>query len=82
MVFAKRVFYFAAIYGLLILSPPYFLEGRIGREYPPAITHPEHFYGFIGLALRLAAATLGAGLVDLVLGTLFLIAFRRIPARP
>ena len=27
------------------------MEGRIGRESPPAITHPEYFYGFLGLGL-------------------------------
>ena len=27
------------------------LEDRIGRDYPPPITHPEHFYGFVGVAV-------------------------------
>jgi len=49
--FARRVFLIAGIYGLIVLVPQYFLEGRIGRDYPPPITHPEHFYGFIGVAL-------------------------------
>ena len=49
--FARRVFTGAAIYGLLALLPQYFLEDRLGRDFPPAITHPEHFYGFVGLAL-------------------------------
>lgn len=49
--FAKRVFFSAGIYGLVVLAPMYLLEERIGRESPPAITHPEHFYGFIGVAL-------------------------------
>jgi hypothetical protein len=48
MRFAKAVFLTAGIYGLLILTPIYFMEGRIGRETPPAITHPEYFYGFLG----------------------------------
>ena len=51
MKFAKIVFLVAGIHGLLILSPLYFLENRIGRETPPAITHPEYFYGFVGVAL-------------------------------
>jgi hypothetical protein len=51
MRFAKIVFLVAGIHGLLILSPMYFLENRIGRDTPPAITHPENFYGFIGVAL-------------------------------
>lgn len=49
--FAARVFRFAAIYGILALAPQYFLEERIGRDDPPPITHPEHFYGFVGVAL-------------------------------
>jgi len=51
VVVARRTFRIAAIYGILVLLPQYFLEGRIGRDYPPPITHPEHFYGFIGVAL-------------------------------
>ncbi len=51
MTFARRVFSLAGIYGLLALSPMYFLEGRLGRESPPPITHPEHFYGFVGVAV-------------------------------
>jgi len=41
----------AGIYGLIVLVPQYFMEAQIGRDYPPAITHPEHFYGFVGVAL-------------------------------
>lgn len=49
-VFARRVFLGAGIYGLIVLLPQYFLEEQIGRDYPPPIAHPEHFYGFIGVA--------------------------------
>jgi len=49
--FAKIVFRVAGIYGLLVLTPMYFLESKIGRDTPPAITHPEFFYGFVGVAL-------------------------------
>ncbi|BCS32973.1 hypothetical protein TBR22_A21970 [Luteitalea sp. TBR-22] len=49
--FARRVFMGAGIYGLVVLLPQYFMEAQIGRDYPPAITHPEHFYGFVGVAL-------------------------------
>lgn len=49
--FAERVFRYAAIYGILVLLPQYFMEERIGRDFPPPITHPEHFYGFVGVAL-------------------------------
>jgi hypothetical protein len=49
--FAKIVFFVAGIEGLLILSPMYLLENKIGRDTPPAITHPEYFYGFVGVGL-------------------------------
>jgi hypothetical protein len=49
--FAQRVFFFAGIYGLLVLGPMYFQESYVGREYPPEITHPEFFYGFVGVAV-------------------------------
>ena len=49
--FAKRVFTTAGVYGLIVLLPQYFLEHATGRMYPPAITHPEYYYGFIGLAV-------------------------------
>ena len=51
MRFARVVFLVAGIYGVLILAPIYFMESKIGRETPPAITHPEYFYGFLGGAL-------------------------------
>ena len=50
-IFARRVFLIAGIWGLLIMVPQYFLEGRIGRNAPPPITHPEYFYGFIGVTI-------------------------------
>jgi hypothetical protein len=49
--FARIVFRVASIYGLLVLTPIYFMENKIGRDTPPAITHPEYFYGFIGVGL-------------------------------
>jgi hypothetical protein len=51
MKFAQRLFLIAAIYGIVGLVPQYFLEAKIGRDTPPPITHPEFFYGFIGVAL-------------------------------
>lgn len=48
---ARRIFFWAAVYGVIVILPQYFLEQRIGLDYPPAITHPEHFYGFLGTAL-------------------------------
>ena len=51
MVFAKRVFLVAGLYGILSLTPLYFLEDRLSRDLPPPIAHPEYFYGFVGVAL-------------------------------
>jgi len=49
--FARRVFRIAALYGILVLAPQYFLEHKLAIDFPPPLTHPEHFYGFIGIAL-------------------------------
>jgi hypothetical protein len=122
MTFARRVFTGAAVYGILALAPMYFMEARIGRDSPPPITHPEHFYGFIGVALvwqfaflliardpvryrplmpiavleklafglpciflyargRLDPAVLAFGLLDLVLGVLFVFSYLKTPRR-
>ncbi|MCL4814430.1 MAG: hypothetical protein KJ061_18225 [Vicinamibacteraceae bacterium] len=123
MTFARRVFLVAGLYGLVVLLPQYFFEGRIAERTPPAITHPEYFYGFIGVALawqivflliardpvryrvmmvpsvlekasfgfaavalcvqgRLNGEMLAAGLIDLVLGTLFVVSYLRTSTPP
>ncbi len=51
MKFARITFAIAGIYGLLMMIPYYFMESRINIEYPPAITHPEFFYGFVGVTV-------------------------------
>jgi hypothetical protein len=51
MKFAKLVFWIAGIWGVAVLAPAYFIFDRIGREDPPAITHPEFYFGFLGVAL-------------------------------
>ena len=51
MRFARTVFLVAGTYGLLVIVPMYFFETRIGRDLPPAITHPEYFYGFLGVTI-------------------------------
>jgi hypothetical protein len=48
--FARIVFGAAGVFGLAALLPMYFLEERLGRDLPPPINHPEHFYGFLGVA--------------------------------
>jgi hypothetical protein len=51
MKFAKVVFWIAGIWGLLVITPLYFMFDLIGRKDPPAITHPGFYYGFVGVAL-------------------------------
>lgn len=51
MKFARYTFWLIGIYGILLVFPMYFFEGQIGIDYPPAINHPEYYYGFIGAVL-------------------------------
>jgi len=114
--FARLVFLIAGVYGLIALLPMYLLEEKTGRDFPPPITHPEFYYGFIGVAVawqvlflilsrnpiryrammipailekasfgipavilylqqRISTFTLAAGLVDSLLGVLFVVAY-------
>jgi len=51
MKFAKVVFWVAGIWGLVEIAPLYFMFDLIGKQDPPAITHPGFYYGFVGCAL-------------------------------
>jgi hypothetical protein len=51
MKFAKAVFWVAGIWGVLVLTPLYFLYDVIGKQDPPPITHPGFYYGFVGVGL-------------------------------
>jgi len=115
MKFAKWIYSIAGIYGLLVLTPLLFLERVVSQISPPAITHPEYYYGFaitgvawqvvfiviandpqrfhklmpitwlektyglIAIALsvqnRVSLPVLALGLIDLLLGVLFVCAF-------
>jgi len=48
---AKTIFLVAGIWGVLVLTPLYFIFDRIGQVDPPPITHPAFFYGFVGAGL-------------------------------
>jgi hypothetical protein len=115
--FARRVFMSAGIYGIIVLLPQYLVETGLGPALPAPLQRPEHFYGFIGVALawqavfliiardvrryrllmlpaileklvfgvpvlllyasgRVGADVLVFGIIDLVLGALFVLAFR------
>jgi hypothetical protein len=51
MKFARITFRVAAVWGVLTITPLYFLFDMIGRQDPPPITHPGFFYGFVGVTL-------------------------------
>jgi hypothetical protein len=56
MKFAKIIFWIAAGWGFLVLTPLFFIFDRIGVQDPPLITHPGFYYGFVtvGLAWQMA----------------------------
>ncbi|HVI58633.1 MAG TPA: YciI family protein [Luteimonas sp.] len=51
LAFARWTFRLAAAYGVLTLAPMYWFESSFATDNPPALTHPEFFYGFLGVAL-------------------------------
>lgn len=51
MKFAKIVFLVAGIYGIVVVAPLFLLEGVLDATQPPAITHPEYYYGFACVTL-------------------------------
>lgn len=50
MKFAKWTFLIAGIYGILV-TLPLFNEANTNEMFPPAVNHPEYYYGFIGTVL-------------------------------
>jgi hypothetical protein len=56
MKFARTVFWIAAIWGVLILAPLYFIFDMISRNDPPPITHPAFYYGFASVSLAFQVA--------------------------
>ncbi|MGC1295558.1 MAG: hypothetical protein WA869_10980 [Alloacidobacterium sp.] len=62
MKFARIVFWFAGVWGFLVLTPLYFLYDTIGRQTPPPLTHPGFYYGFVGvgMAWQLAFFVIGS----------------------
>lgn len=51
MKFAKLIFRIAGIWGVLTLTPLYFMFNLISQKDPPPITHAAFFYGFVGAGL-------------------------------
>ena len=124
MKFARWVFIIACVYGMIVIAPLYFSEAQVNIDFPPAITHPEYFYGFLGVAIswqilffilainplryklmiipaiiekfsygitvivlfsqhRIHIMILSSGIVDLIFGILFIVAFFKVePEKP
>jgi len=49
--FARRVFFWSAIWGLAVLLPQYFLEAKLGELDPPPTNRPEQYYGFLAVTV-------------------------------
>ena len=58
MRFARVVFSIAGIWGFLVLTPLYFMLDLVGREYPPPVTHPDFYYGFVTITMAWQVAFL------------------------
>jgi hypothetical protein len=50
MRFGKIVFWIAGIWGVLVITPLFFMFNLIGRQDLPPITHPGFYYGFVTAA--------------------------------
>jgi hypothetical protein len=61
MRFARLVYSIAGVWGILVLTPLYFMFDAVGQRYPPPITHPDFYYGFIGVGLAWQVAFLVIG---------------------
>jgi hypothetical protein len=61
MRFAKIVFIAAGVWGIVVLTPLYWLVDVTGRIYPPPANHPQFFYGFLSVAMAWQIAFLVIG---------------------
>jgi cytochrome b len=59
--FARIVFVVAGIWGIVVLTPFYWLVDVTGRRYEPPTTYPHFFYGFFAVALAWQIAFLVIG---------------------
>jgi hypothetical protein len=57
MKFSRWVFLVAGIYGLFVTLPLY-NEAGTTRMFPPAVNHPEYYYGFISTVIAWQVAFL------------------------
>ena len=61
MKFAKMVFVAAGVWGIVILTPFYFLFDAIGRMYSSPINYPQGYYGFLAITMAWQFAFLVIG---------------------
>ena len=61
MTFARIVFVVAGIWGIVVLTPFYWLVDLTGRRYDPPTASPQFFYGFFAVALAWQLAFLVIG---------------------
>lgn len=61
MTLARIVFVIAGIWGIVVLTPFYWLVDVTGRRYDPPTAYPHFFYGFLAVALAWQIAFLVIG---------------------
>jgi hypothetical protein len=61
MTFAKRAFVGAAVWGIVVLTPLYWLVDITGRPYAAPADYPHFFYGFLSVAMAWQIAFLVIG---------------------
>jgi hypothetical protein len=61
MTFAKVTFIGAGIWGIVVLTPLYWLVDVTGRPYSAPTDHPHFFYGFLSVAMAWQIAFLVIG---------------------
>ena len=61
MKFARIVFRGAGVWGIVVLTPMYFLFDVIGRQRGSPITYPQFYYGFLAVTIAWQFAFLVIG---------------------
>jgi hypothetical protein len=61
MRFAKTVFIGAGVWGIVVLTPFYFLLDVTGRQYTAPTMYPHFFYGFLSVTMAWQIAFLVIG---------------------
>jgi len=61
MTFARVVFRVAGVWGIVVLTPLYFLVDLTGRQYAAPVDYPHFFYGFLSVAMAWQFAFLVIG---------------------